>query len=209
MITAVARALVASLVLVSFISNASLLINGSFEDNDVADGKWSSFKSSKVNGWQGTNIEIWDSLGKYTSYDGEQLMELNSTGKPAEFSIYQTFETTVGYTYEVSFAYAARKNLNEAFMVEIYDGTNFNDDNLILQTLIDDSEINSWSVFAEQFSTLSDTTTIMFTSMNSGTVGNLLDDISVETMAISEPQAIPLIGLGLLGLLALRRRQPK
>ena len=53
-------------------ANANLIVNGSFEDNDVAEGTWQYFVADDVNGWDGSNIEIWDGLNGVASADGEQ-----------------------------------------------------------------------------------------------------------------------------------------
>jgi hypothetical protein len=59
---------------------ANLIVNGSFEDNNVKSGKWSWFTADKVNGWDGSNIEIWDNLLSINAFDGSQIAELNSHG---------------------------------------------------------------------------------------------------------------------------------
>ena len=49
---------------------ANLIVNGGFEDNAVASGNWAFFASSNVNGWEGSNIEIWDNYGGVSAAEG-------------------------------------------------------------------------------------------------------------------------------------------
>ena len=181
----------------SFSVNANLLTNGSFENPNVATGNWGWFTSANVPGWNGSNIEIWDNFSGVSAYEGSQFAELNAHPSNGQaFSIFQSFTTTLGQWYDVSFAYQARANDSESFNVAV--------DNL--SWLIDDHTTNGWSVFSNTFQASSNTTTISFTSVTplTGTVGNFLDDVKVTQVA--EPATIALLGLGLLGLGSSRRR---
>lgn len=158
-------------------ASANIIANGGFEETDVSDKKWAWFTSSSVIGWDGSNIEIWDSYGSVTAYEGEQHAELNAHPSNGNaFSIFQTIETEIGALYDVSFAYSARMNSNESFM---FDLSSF--DNSFLSVIMDDHEVNAWSVFNVSFEAIDLFTTIGFTSItpSSRTVGNFLDDISI------------------------------
>lgn len=200
---------ISGLVLLLFVSasQANLIVNGGFEDKDVPDGKWKWFSSSEIEGWQGSNIEIWDSYGSVEAFEGEQLAELNahpnSTSGP--FSIYQTIETSVDALYEVSFAYRARANSNEAFS---FDVLSFSNENLF-SDVIDDHSKSGWSFFSTQFTAIDAFTTISFTAITTGTVGNFLDDVSVFEIsnAVAEvpaPGAFMLV-LGAVVIMGFRR----
>ena len=182
-------------------ANANLLINGSFENPNVTTGNWGWFTSANVPGWNGSNIEIWDNYGSVSAYEGSQFAELNahpSNGQP--FSIYQSFATTFGQWYDVSFAYRARSNSSESFNLTI--------DNL--NWLIDDHTTSGWSVFSTSFQATSSSSMISFTSVSplTGTVGNFLDDVKVQAdpTRVAEPATLALLGLGLAGLGFSRRR---
>lgn len=191
-------------------SHAGLIINGGFEETNVKDGRWKWFQSSEVNGWNGSNIEIWDDLFGFKSFEGEQHAELNAHGSRGPFSIFQTFSTDIGQLYQVSFAYAARRSLNERFRFDIFDGDG--NGNLLFSKVINDHTIYNWSTFNQNFSAESSTTTISFTTISRGTVGNFLDDVEVSTVstsartsvAVPEPQSIALFALGFIALM--RRR---
>jgi hypothetical protein len=200
-----------SFVLFSSFSQAGLIVNGGFEDTQVNDGSWRWFTSDNVAGWDGSNIEIWDSLTKFESYEGEQHAELNAHGSKGSFSIFQTLSTSQNSAYDVSFAYAARRSTSEAFQFDIIDSSGF----VIFSDIMDDHTVKSWSLFDTSFTALSDLTTIRFTTINSGTYGNFLDDVNVVTsttklpgapVAVAEPTGILLSALLISVFMAYRTR---
>lgn len=182
--------------LLSVGASANLLVNGGFEDNNVAPGTWSWYTSDDVNGWDGSNIEIWDSFNGVAAAEGSQHAELNAHPSAQNgFSIFQTFGTVVGQEYDVSFFYRARANNNEAFEFSVGN----------LGGLMDDHTTSDWSLFQDSFTASSQTSTIRFTSITSGTIGNFLDGVSV-TSSVPAPGTLALVVMGLFGLGAARRR---
>lgn len=165
-------------------AQANLLINGGFEDLDVADGSWQILSSGTPGlAWQGGNVEIWDSVFGFKASEGEQLAELNAhPGQSSYFTLFQSFNTRVNQLYQLSFDYAARHNGHEAFQVDVSGLTNR------LSRHIDDHTPFSWSHFSGTFLADSALTTLRFTSANHGTVGNLLDNVSVRV--IPEPDLL-------------------
>lgn len=178
-------------------ANANLIVNGGFEDNDVANGGWNYFASSAVNGWEGSNIEIWDSMGGVVAPEGQQHAELNAhpyTG--GVFSIFQNFATVVGQTYDVSFFYSARASNAEAFSFSVS----------TLNSLINDHVVGSWNQYNNSFVANSALTTITFTSTDTGTIGNFLDGVAVAArVSVPEASSLMLFLIGLLGLTFMRR----
>lgn len=179
-------------------ANANLIVNGGFEDNNVAFGNWNNYASASVNGWEGSNIEIWDHYGGVVAPEGQQHAELNAhpyTG--AVFSIYQTFATVIGQAYDVSFFYSARASSNEAFSFSV--GT--------LNTLINDHVVGSWNQYNNSFVANSTSSTITFTSADNGTIGNFLDGVMVVARAsVPESSSLVLLAIGLLGLVVIRKK---
>lgn len=179
-------------------ANANLIVNGGFEDNNVVAGNWAYFASANVNGWDGDNIEIWDSFGGVVAPEGTQHAELNA--HPFDggvFSIYQNFATVVGQTYNVSFFYRARVDGNEQFSFNVGP----------LAAVLNDHVASSWNQYTNSFVANSALTTITFTSSDTGTYGNFLDDVVVTARATvieSNPLVMLFIGLG--GLLLARRK---
>ena len=180
-------------------TSANFIANGGFENPDVAQGKWKYFTDSGVPGWNGSNMEIWDDFNGVTASEGEQFAELNAhPGDGNAFSIYQDFTTVANQWYDLSFAYRARRNSNEAFSVS---AGNF------MQTL-NDHGTGNWSAFSGSFQATGTTSRLKFTSVNpkTGTVGNFLDGVSV-TAKVPEPGTLALLGLGLAGLGVARSRR--
>lgn len=181
----------------SAVASANLLVNGGFEDNNVASGSWQYYSASAVNGWDGSNIEIWDHLGGVVAAEGNQHAELNAHPNSGSFSIYQSFATVVGKVYDVSFFYSARSNTSESFQFSVAG----------LNALIDDHVVGRWNQYMNSFTANSTTTTIRFTTVTPSysTYGNFLDGVSV-TRNVPEPAGYALFALGLIGLGMARRR---
>jgi hypothetical protein len=195
-------------------SAANLIQNGGFEDTAVKSKSWAWFYADDVEGWSGSNIEIWDNYGGVTAYEGAQHAELNAhAGNGQSFSIYQSFATQIGMWYDLSFAYSARASSNEAFLVSLL----ASDDSEFFSTLLNDHEVKQWSLFNNSFQAVDAVTTLRFTSVTpyAGTVGNFLDDIQVNTSfkslnvlnfasVVSAPSAAL---LALLGVVVMLRRK--
>lgn len=169
-------------------ANANLLVNGSFEDNAVNTGSWNWFASSDVDGWSGSNLEHWNDFGGMVAQEGVNLAELNAHGSNVGvFSIYQTFATTANTSYDFSFFYAARQNLNESFSVKVFSGMTE-----VFTQVIDDHTVKTWSQFMSDFTALGDESTIRFTSItpNTGTVGNFLDNVVVTKTDVTDQVSV-------------------
>lgn len=190
----------------SFAAQATLLVNGSFEANVVAKNNWNYFTAAQVAGWEGSNIEIWHGLNGVKAGEGKQHAELNADGNnQGAWSIYQNFATEMGKTYDFSFMYRARANNNEAFLFSIGD----------IKTTVDNHTVSEWLKFSGSFTANSLLSSIRFTSLNNGTMGNFLDDVQViaapvqpQSLAVAEAPTLSVLALGLV-LLALRRRGTK
>jgi len=114
------------------------------------------------------------------------------------------FATEIGQQYQLSFYYRARTYNNERFAVSVA-GLNesFNNDSA-----------RGWSFFTSNFIATDSTSILRFTALNSGTLGNFIDNVQVvgvPTIAsVPAPASVALFGAGLFGLMASRRlRQRK
>ncbi len=180
-------------------ANANLIVNGGFEDNNVAAGNWAYFSSASVNGWEGDNIEIWNQFSGVVAPEGQQHAELNAHPFDGSmFSIFQSFATVIGQTYDVSFFYSARVDSNEQFSFSA--GT--------LAALLNDHVVGSWTQYTGSFVANSSLSTITFSTNDAGTYGNFLDDV-VVTAKVNVVESNPLVMLliGFAGLILIRRRK--
>ncbi len=161
-------------------SQASLIVNGSFEDNNVNAGSWNWFSASQVNGWDGSNIEIWNQFSGVKAADGVKFIELNAHGSnQGAWSIYQNFQTVSGARYQLTFAYRARVDNNELFTVSVGDLT---------QTLTDHTT-GEWRMFNGFFTAGNTKGLLSFTSGNSGTYGNFIDNVQINQLAATTANA--------------------
>jgi hypothetical protein len=215
----IALACIASLVLFGTSANAAnLILNGGFESPDLSNtvglrsggpkSDWNYFTPDNVLGWDGYNIEIWNSANMGTvGYEGVQHAELNS--HPAgDYSLYQGFSTDVDQTYEVSFAYRARNNVEETFEVGIVnDPADFGNTNVFsFGTLT--SPYGEWTTFTGTFIATSGYSYLYFNVLSpTGSEGNFLDDVAVS--AVPVPAAVWLFSSALVGLVSFGRRNGK
>lgn len=180
-------------------SNANLIVNGGFEENAISAGSWKFFSSDKVSGWDGDNIEIWNSHAGVKAPEGNQHIELNAHPfQYSIFSIFQDIQTNIGSLYELSFQYSARQNSNESFYVSISGN----------EMLVDDHIKGSWKTFTNIFTATDTTTRIEFFSTNNSTYGNFIDDVKVNSaIKVPESNSALLLILGIIALFAKRKSE--
>ena len=186
-------------------AQANLIENGGFEDigNSVAIGGYGSSSTwqiySSIPDWDASqNMEIWTNNFIVPAYEGNNVLELNAHPGTANgvFSIYQTFATTVGQEYELTFAGRKRQaNSDEAFMVSVAD----------LTESIYNQAWGTWTEYSYNFTATSELSTLTFTSLDGGrdTTGNIFDAVSVQE--VPEPETVAMFCLGLIGLGVQRR----
>lgn len=200
----VAAAMLLAATFLTTSAQATLIVNGGFEANPLSNNRWSYFSANQVMGWQGSNIEIWHHLNGVMAPEGNQHAELNADGKNnGAWSIYQTFTTTIGQSYDFSFYYRARATTKESFEFSI---GNFD-------ALVQQYSTSAWRKFSGSFVADTTSSTIRFTSLTSGTVGNFIDDVMVVQAPLAFNAEVPvgstiaLFALGLLGLMFQRRQR--
>ncbi|MBW3225601.1 MULTISPECIES: DUF642 domain-containing protein [Marinobacter] len=190
--------------ILSPVASANLLTNGSFEDSPEltqAGGGWGFFNPTLVSGWgsEDNNIEIWNSgFNGVDAADGKQFAELNAHPETGiAFTLFQDIVTTIGESYNLSFAYRAR-NGQESFNVSAAD----------LDTQIQNTSTSEWTIYSGMFTAQEELTRLMFTSVDpeTETLGNFIDNVSVVAK-VPEPGTLALLGLGLAGLGLSRRRR--
>ena len=188
---------------------ADLLVNGSFEDENVANNSWKAFSPDQVDGWDGSWIEVWDGLFGRVAADGEQFAELNSVNKGnySPFTLYQSVGVEAGGLYNVNFAYQARQNTDEAFTFSLLDSTG----NAFFSQDIIHNDTSTWTRFDYNFAAPDEMVTVSFSSITTGTLGNLIDDVSLSQSNDNISTDVTWSGSAVIALLpiafiALRRR---
>ena len=204
-------------------ARADFIINGGFEqpggltsDVDYLAGDTSIVGWTIVSG----SVDIVPSTGSWPAYQGNQSLDLD--GHSAG-TISQTFDTTAGMTYQLSFAYANNPGggaaaagddpgnpVRTATVSVLDDGGS----TLLSQDIGHEGSTAAdmnWTIFTGSFTAHSATTTLVFTSTDPATSygGIALDAVSVQ--AVPEPPGLALVGAGLAtlaGYAGWRRRNP-
>lgn len=220
-----ARSVTAILISIVFLganappSRAGLIVNGSFEVPSAVPtgGIIEIYPGSEPAGFGWTvdsgTVEIIrqgyvGGAGPFNgpAYDGQQWLDLDGISAG---SISQSFATTPGVLYDLSFAYANNPYVNfsgipqaTVSLVDTSSGMG-----LITPLLISHSASTSddydWTLSgAIQFRAIGSSTTLSFSSDDppSSDSGIFLDGISVSLNSVPEPSGVVLFGLGIAGL---------
>ncbi len=177
---------------------ADLITNGNFET--YSGGAVIGFTtvnagSVALAGWTvgGTSVDIVN--GNYGAFSGNGIDIL---GTPGPGSVSQSFASTVGQTYLLTFDVSRNGNTNPYIDVSFNGG-------LATQYLGGTSAAPSHYTFS--YLANNSSTTLTFSSVGSGDSGAVLDNVSVTAVPEPETYAMLLAGLGLIGMV--RRRKNK
>jgi choice-of-anchor C domain-containing protein len=176
-------------------SNAGLIVNGGFE-NSIPRAPSDSFvtlfavNSTSMAPWviQSGSVDVVNT-GFWPAYEGQQSLDLNGLS-PA--TIVQTFTTTPGTTYTLTFEYGNNPDASPAATaaVSVIDsggGTLLSQD--ITHSGSTSTNIN-YTPFSESFVADTTVTTLQFAGTNSGPYGIVLDAVSVNPTAVPEPSSL-------------------
>ncbi|MDW8130609.1 MAG: choice-of-anchor C family protein [Bryobacterales bacterium] len=202
----------------------TLLTNGSFENSPVnIPGSPGFITVGSPNTWvlPGWTVAFGniDYIGPYwQAAHGSRSLDLN--GFNSQGTIYQTFPSTPGQRYLVTFALAGNPDLQPRWAnirVWVHDGLNtFDSADFNYWVSGQTRSSMGWRYVNWTFTAQSVFTTLGFTSLDNSaedywaphgySFGPALDDVSVIPIPIPEPATLALVGLGLIGLGFLRRK---
>lgn len=188
-------------------SQASLIVNGGFEAggtfvNTALGAMQLPGASSTISGWTSTGDEIaWvddTNLDGIFASEGSRHLDLAGfTNVAPAGGIEQSFATTVGQTYVVTFEMATNPAYGQS-CIAVFAAGSFQ----IFTPTVGPGQI--WHSYSWNFTATSTTTTLKFQEANSGqTVYNGLDNVAVN--AVPEPASLTAFGLGLAALLRKRK----
>ena len=191
-------------------SAANLLVDGSFESITQASGTWNTYTSvpgwvvTKANGSAtSTGLEVRDNIAG-SAEDGNNFIELDGYENDR---IKQSFSTTIGKEYEVSFWFADRAGVaagSQGFLATVASGSAVSATGF--GAVGDNGAV--WHLVTMDFT--AESTTSVFAIKATGTsdgYGTSFDNF--QAMAVPEPATLGLLaaGMAVLGLTARRRRQ--
>jgi len=187
--------------------NATPFTNGSFEIFNHAaippnSGVALNLGDTWLTGWTvggsgGGNLAVVTEPGDgMEAYDGQQLIEFNQGNTPPGGILSQTFDTTMGAPYCVSFAVAKAGSGNMSMTA-----TALGSNNVLLASNYCVPTAGVWTLFSLGFIATSTSTTLVFTDTSSQTIAVdiALDDVTVTASVAPSVPAIFSFAPGLAG----------
>jgi Protein of unknown function (DUF642)/PEP-CTERM motif len=201
---------------------ADSIVNGSFETPTVPAGSFTDFASgsSAITGWTvvgpaaGVSIVsgTFNSSGiSFPAASGAQWLDLTGDGANSTEGVQQTFATTAGTQYTVSFWVGNVNNSAAGFgttsTVDVLLGGTGGTSLLAATNASTGSTTLTWEQFSTTFIATGATSTLDFLNGDPATDGsNGLDNVSVNP-SVPEPSTLLLLGSGSLGLLGWARKK--
>jgi choice-of-anchor C domain-containing protein len=184
----VALGVIAAMALAGVTFAFSGLTNGSFEDGTYTDNggfeELSAVDSTTIAGWTVSAGSV-DWIGSYwQAQEGSMSLDLNGTSAG---TVTQTFDTTVGNTYDVSFYLAGNPDGLPAVKTLEVSATGGTPSSYSFDTTGFSRDSMGWTVQEYSFVATSTSTTLSFTSTVEGAFGPALDNVAVTETAPPTP----------------------
>lgn len=183
-------------------AQANLVTNGSFESQTVNSPFINITKADQgLTGWLvGVNsVDLVGSL--WSASHGANSVDLDGTKKG---EIHQTIQTVVGQTYQLSFDLAGNFQGGPALKEMTVNVGSFGA--YSFDTTGKTATQMGWTHYSTSFVAVSTATTLSFASGTSGSYGVALDNVAVTAVPEPESFAMLLAGLGMMGMIARRRK---
>ena len=200
-------------------AHANQLTNGDFENPNLGTFGF-QFDTTVIPGWTVINtVDLTTTGCCFPAFSGHQAVDL--VGTLSTGGLTQSFATTPGQTYDLTFAYS--HNYTASFFpggpfitsasasVSVVDNLN----NSLLSNTVTHTNANplpDYTLFSQTFVADTALTTLTINNLTGGFNGGIyLDDVSVDPVnaVVPLPAALPLFatGLGALALLGWRRKR--